>query len=504
MTYMRSLSKFPFVSLLPKAFGAPVFCLTASIALLAPPAPAQAVPAPYQALYTQIQTDLNTFDQTLKTSWNGVVAPVTYAPQLLAASSENETNVLGVGYIQSVWAEMTQLQALGIKGVTVKINFPALYAPYYSNATEYQQMLSFYEQVSSEAHARGLKVIVETQVDEPNPASGSGLNPYVHSLSWTAYQTGRAQNAAVIAQYVKPDYLSVLTEPDTETAMSGQANVDTVSGSVQMLTQILAAVKAVNSTGIQVGAGTGTWQKSFTSFINAYAALPMQYIDIHVYPINGAFLQNAITAATTAHAAGKSIAMSEAWLEKILDSELATLSQGTVQSRNNWSFWTPLDTQFLTTLTTLANYEKFDFVSPFWVNFFYSYLNYSASNSSSVPAALQASVAAMDEGLFTTTAVAWENSILVAPDATAPRVPGVPETSTGSLGVTVSWLATTDNVGVGGYTIYRNGKALGATAALSFTDFTAKFGVPYAYTVAAYDAVGNTSPTSAAVQASRR
>jgi hypothetical protein len=260
----------------------------------------------------------------------------------------------------------------------------------------------------------------------------------------------------------------------------------------------------VNTTGIQVGAGTGTWQQSFTSFITAFSTLPMQYIDLHVYPINGAFFQNTITAATTAHAAGKSVAMSEAWVEKILDSELPTLSESASESRNNWSFWAPLDTQFLTTLSTLGNYEKFDFISPFWISYFYSYLDYNASDSSSVPAALQASISAMDEGLFTSTAVGWEKSILVAPDTTAPKVPGVPTTSSGLLGVTISWAATTDNVGVGGYTIYRNGKSLGTTAALTFTDFTAKFGVPYAYSVAAYDAAGNISPKSAPVQASRR
>jgi hypothetical protein len=495
---------FPIDSRIAKAYGAKAFSLAAAILLAASLSPAQTVPASYQPLYTQIQNDLNTFDQTLSSNWNGVVSPVNYSAQLLAASSENETNVLNVGYIETVWTQMTQLQALGIKAVTVKINFPTLYEPYYSNATEYQQMLSFYEQVASEAHARGLKVIVETQVDQPNPASGSGLNPYVQGLSWTAYQAGRAQNAAVIAQYVKPDYMSVLTEPDTEAAMSGQSQVDTVNGSVQILNQILAAVKAVNTTGIQVGAGTGTWQKSFTSFITAFAALPMQYIDLHVYPINGAFLQNAITAATTAHAAGKTIAMSEAWLEKILDSELATLSESATESRNNWSFWEPLDTQFLTTMTTLANYEKFDFISPFWVSYFFSYVNYDAANSSSVPLALQSSVTSMNQGLFTSAATAWENSILVAPDTTAPKVPGIPNTSSGVLGVNVSWLATTDNVGVGGYTIYRNGKVLGTTAGLTFTDFTAKFGVPYAYTVAAYDAAGNISPKSAPVQASRR
>jgi hypothetical protein len=469
------------------------------------PAASQTVPSSYQDLYTQIQTDLNAFDQTLATAYNGVPAPVAFSAQLLAASSENGTNVLNAGYINNVLSEMTQLQALGVKAMTIHINFPTLYAPSYSSAGEYQQMLSFYEQVVSEAHGRGLKVIVESQVAEPNPAvPGSGTNSYIQGLSWTAYQTGRAQNAAVIAQYVKPDYLSVLTEPDTETAMSGQTQVDTVSGSVQMLTQILAAVAAVNRTGIQVGAGTGTWQKSFTSFINAFAALPMQYIDLHVYPINGVFLQNLITASGIAHTAGKKVGMSEAWLEKVRDSELATLTASTAQSRNNWSFWSPLDAQFLTTMTTIANYEQFAFISPFWVNYFFAYLNYDASDSASVPAAVQASITAMDQGLFTSPAVIWERSILPAPDTTAPVTPGEPSVTAGPMGMVVNWSATTDNVGVGGYSVLRNGQTLGTTAATTFTDFTAKPGIAYAYAIQAFDAAGNVSSKSAPVQASRR
>jgi len=501
--YMKTPSLFRHEFLSSNALGA--LLPLAGLVLLTSLVSAQTVPASYQDLYTQVQNDLNTFDHTLATSWNGVPAPVAFSAQLLAASSENGTAVLNAGYINSVWAEMTQLQALGVKALTVKINFPTLYSPYYSNASQYQQMLSFYEQVASEVHARGLKLIVESQVVQPNPGlAGSTVNPFVQGLSWTAYQTGRAQNAAVIAQYVKPEYLSVLTEPDTETAMSGQAQVDTVTGSVQMLTQILAAVKAVNTTGVQVGAGTGTWQKSFTQFMNAFAALPMQYLDVHVYPINGAFLQNLITAANIAHAAGKKIAMSEAWLEKIRDSELATLSESASEDRNNWSFWEPLDAQFLTTMTTVANDEQFAFISPFWVTYFFAYLDYNAANSSSVPAALQASMKAMSEGLFTPPAMAWEASILPGSDASAPSVPGMPSLTTTALGVNIAWSPSSDNVGVGGYTVYRNGNSLGTTAATSFTDFTAKIGIPYAYTVAAFDAAGNVSPKCSPVQSSRR
>lgn len=65
-----------------------------------------------------------------------------------------------------------------------------------------------------------------------------------------------------------------------------------------------------------------------------------------------------------------------------------------------------------------------------------------------------------------------------------------------------SWTAPTDNVGVVGYNIYRNGTYLKSTCCTPsedgflFSDLT-----PFNYTVAAYDAAGNISPKSSPVSA---
>jgi hypothetical protein len=64
--------------------------------------------------------------------------------------------------------------------------------------------------------------------------------------------------------------------------------------------------------------------------------------------------------------------------------------------------------------------------------------------------------------------------------------------------VTLVWTASTDNIGIAGYEILRNGLRLVAAGgrSLSYTDTTASPNSQYSYAVRAYDAAGNYSTTS--------
>src|SRR5262249_50598665 len=61
------------------------------------------------------------------------------------------------------------------------------------------------------------------------------------------------------------------------------------------------------------------------------------------------------------------------------------------------------------------------------------------------------------------------------------------------------WTASTDNVGVAGYKIYRNGTQVGTATGTTYTDTGLGSSTSYTYTVSAYDAAGNNSAQSAAV-----
>ncbi len=84
-------------------------------------------------------------------------------------------------------------------------------------------------------------------------------------------------------------------------------------------------------------------------------------------------------------------------------------------------------------------------------------------------------------------------------DTVAPSVPGnVTATVQNASSALVSWTASTDNVGVTGYEIYRNGVKIGTSATTSYTDNGLSAQTDYSYTVKAFDAAGNLSAFSAA------
>jgi hypothetical protein len=96
---------------------------------------------------------------------------------------------------------------------------------------------------------------------------------------------------------------------------------------------------------------------------------------------------------------------------------------------------------------------------------------------------------------------------VVANDITAPSAPtNVVVTDNSDAGVTLSWTASSDNVGVVRYQAYRNEIATKDVSTGTTADDAAKFltpGATYTYTVKAFDAAGNVSAASASVSVTR-
>jgi chitodextrinase len=82
-------------------------------------------------------------------------------------------------------------------------------------------------------------------------------------------------------------------------------------------------------------------------------------------------------------------------------------------------------------------------------------------------------------------------------DAQAPSIPGgLAAVAAGATRVDLSWAASSDNVGVTGYTVFRNGQAIATPAGTTFSDTGLSAGTAYTYTVDAFDAAGNHSAPS--------
>ncbi len=108
-----------------------------------------------------------------------------------------------------------------------------------------------------------------------------------------------------------------------------------------------------------------------------------------------------------------------------------------------------------------------------------------------IPASLSG-VTSISAGAYHTVAVFVDNTV--------PSVPtGLTASASNASQINLSWTASSDNVGVGGYKVYRNGVQVGTSTLTSFSDTGLTAATTYNYTVAACDAAGNCSAQSTAV-----
>ena len=85
-------------------------------------------------------------------------------------------------------------------------------------------------------------------------------------------------------------------------------------------------------------------------------------------------------------------------------------------------------------------------------------------------------------------------------DTSAPSVPtNLAGNAVSSSQINLTWTASTDNVGVTGYKVFRNGSQIATTATPGYSDTGLALGTQYSYAVAAYDAAGNTSAQTTAI-----
>lgn len=90
-------------------------------------------------------------------------------------------------------------------------------------------------------------------------------------------------------------------------------------------------------------------------------------------------------------------------------------------------------------------------------------------------------------------------SIQLAADTLHPMGPSsLTAVRAGASSVQLSWPAATDNVGVAGYRVFRDGVQVAETAALSYLDTGLAAQTRYTYSVRAFDAAGNIGPVASA------
>lgn len=409
-------------------------------------------PSTFSATCSQLQSILDSFNTTVNSQWNGAKSPVAFGTDLTAANANRGLQtLLASSTLGGVQLQLDGLAKVGLQAVTVGVSFPILYQPFYqynNDPQDYAKVLSFYQSVMTEIRKRGMKAVIETSVMFPQNATDLPLKAYYATLSASQVTAGRAQVAQIIAQMLQPDWLNLGSEPDTQAALLGLSTEYTPQ---QYAAEISTIVTQLRNAGISakplIGAGVGTWESSAGAFIQALVATGVDYIDLHIYTVNLGFLSAAIQYFDMARAAGKAVALSEAWMRKLSDADLQgksnfgiidVLSSNTTTSYDTFSFWAPLDSEFIGALVKLAYWKNLYYMSPFEIQFLFAYLDYSQVGNLSTDQILAqettAATAALRQGTLSVTGQSYAAAIkpspgggtvtLSAASGTAPVAPG--------------------------------------------------------------------------------
>ncbi len=543
-----SFAKCPAIGPRRRAFGvltalSLVVCAPCRADVPAPPAPPP-VPAGYcSSISAELTADLLAFNTLLAIppTWTPIPGgPTLYAGNLMWDNGNTGPSISNPTYLQTtVQPQLQELKALGVQAIVVPVLFPILYEPFYGSQAAYQPYLTFYTGVAQAVRAAGLKLIVDNEIlfSNDTAAGWTNMNAFYGPLTWPEYIAARATMAATIVQYMQPDYLVLANEPDTEAAQTGQQNLKNPVDAAQMVQAEITAVQNYLQTATvspipKLGAGFGSWAAAFgsaslTDYMDAYTALPLDYIDFHLLPVNTVnrtnFLANTLTIASMAAAAGKPVAISQAWMQKETAVEVTSMNIDAVRARGPFSFWAPLDAYFMQTAQALANYTNMLYLGPQMPIYMFAYQTYGGTTANGGAANCTCTTAscsdydivqtenslagvADQQSVYTVGAVSYYNQLVVEPDTVPPTVPanltGIP----GYTSAKLAWTASSDNIGVAGYNVYRcTAPAAGqpctgvwiANATLpSFNDTSLTSNTYYNYQVQAFDFANNNSPLS--------
>jgi hypothetical protein len=330
-----------------------------------------AVPEKYQGLYDHLNQNLDTDLAAVKPDPGAGHHATTFAAELIVADDNRGEDLLRPETLPAVKLYLDRLQAMGIRGVKNAIQFP-FFTPSFPRYNEY---LDFYRQVADEIQRRGMTWTIQASILFAN----TPFSPVTYDFSKLTFDSYKQQDRAMIETILrefKPDYLVVVAEPDTAAKLTGLREFNDAQKTVELVNYLLDGLDRGSS---KICAGTGTWTPpSFTRLLDEQTKIDC--VSIHIYPIDTQFIQNALTMANDAHANGKSVIVSEAWLYKTDQPGAggSIASDADIFKLDNYSFWSPLDQKFIQLMADFADKTGVDFVSLFWSPFLFSYVDYSA------------------------------------------------------------------------------------------------------------------------------
>ena len=349
------------------------------------------VPEPYRVIYRELESDLSLLNPVLAAPWGRKSGPTAFGVELLVANRNPGENLLNEQALHATSLTLDRLKQIGVKNVSLSIQYPILTRSF----PETPAFLEFYRAIAAEVRQRGLLLVVELGTMSGAAEVGRPAADY-SGLTREHFNAGLREMAEAVIADIHPDYLTVLSEPDTQARNTGLA-----FSASQFAATVKSAVRGLDPGSTWLGAGAGTWLA--LDYFKALADIPeLNYLDLHIYPIQLGFASTRVLKATeAAKARGKKVAIGEAWLYKISSRELGKIDPGEAFVRDVYSFWQPLDERFVATVVNLAHTIQAEFCSFSGMDLLYAYVDYTPENSLLSPAQLtQVSRAAAAEKIL--------------------------------------------------------------------------------------------------------
>jgi hypothetical protein len=326
------------------------------------------VPFRYRSLYNELYTKLDGLRNSVNTGWNGRKSDVNFGVELLVANSNRGEVLLTDRVFGATRLTLGRLKDLGVQSVALSIQYPVLTSAF-PRAAEYRR---FYIRVAREIRRMGFTLIVEIGTTFREPEF-SKLKVNYRGLTMKRFRDELSEMAAVVATDMQPDYLTLFTEPHTQSQNTGlDFTVKNFSETVRYV------ARNVKHPSVRLGAGAGTWDDM--AYFTALARIPeLDYLDLHIYPIQRDFVMNRVMQVTAmAKRHNKLVSIGEAWLYKVSDRELGKINPVKAFARDVYSFWQPLDIMFLETVINLSHRIQAEFSCFFWMKYLYGYLDYNS------------------------------------------------------------------------------------------------------------------------------
>lgn len=364
------------------------------------------VPPEWETLYQTLRATMTAVEAVVDAAYDGSDPAGTLISAELSTASASRGSALASGYVASgAPLQASRYVSMGLPCVSLSIGYPR-FDDNFEDSSVYQ---TYYATAAADLRAKGFSIIAKTGVIFPS--SVPTVAAYVAGLTDEQITDRYAAHCATVASIVEPDLITLGAEPTNQASILGAA-IGTPSAWAAFIGEAAAAVRAEAVPGVAITAGIGTWETDPTGFLDALGALTgaeeIDLFDLHLYPVVNNYFASLLTQADYCFETfGKRCIVGESWLYKAAASELgsdigAALDIG---DRNIYSFWEPLDRQFLVTLIKAARWKQMAAVSAFWSAQFFANVEYAnverLSSEDQLAAAATAQVAAIVAGTVT-------------------------------------------------------------------------------------------------------